>query len=59
LKKGYALVWGRENAAPGAARRPIIRVEDVRAGELVAVSFYKGEFTATVESIDPDKPIEE
>jgi exodeoxyribonuclease VII large subunit len=58
LKKGYTLVWGRESAAPGAARRPIIRINDVRAGGPVAVSFYKGEFIATVESVDPDKPIE-
>jgi exonuclease VII large subunit len=59
LKKGYTLVWGRESAAPGAARRPIISVADVRAGGQVAVSFFKGEFTAVVESVDPDKEIQE
>ncbi|MCX6559638.1 MAG: exodeoxyribonuclease VII large subunit, partial [Candidatus Aminicenantes bacterium] len=46
LKKGYTLVWGRESAAPEAARRPIISVADVKAGNQVAVSFFKGEFTA-------------
>ncbi|MDD8026598.1 MAG: exodeoxyribonuclease VII large subunit [Acidobacteriota bacterium] len=56
LKKGYALVRRREK---NGDIRPVIRVEGVRAGESVVVSFYKGEFTAAVESVDPDKKIDE
>jgi len=56
LKKGYALVWRREGN--GGGRRAIVRIEDVRPGDAMAVSYYKGEFTATVESVDPDKNVD-
>jgi exonuclease VII large subunit len=59
LKKGYALVWRRDaTGGPAGGRRPIMRIEDVGPGDPVTVSFHKGEFTATVESVDPDKKIE-
>lgn len=65
LKKGYTLVWkmapaGQADAETGEdGRRPAIRIEDVRPGNAVAVSYFKGEFKATVESVDRDKKIEE
>ncbi|MBP1660264.1 MAG: exodeoxyribonuclease large subunit [Candidatus Aminicenantes bacterium] len=46
LKKGYALVW--KDGGLSLARR----IEDVSAGEIVEVSFFKGEFSARVESVD-------
>ncbi len=59
LRKGYTLVWGRDAAGTEAGgRRPIIRIDDVRPGDPVTVSFHKGEFAATVESVDPDKKID-
>ncbi len=53
LKKGYAVVW-----LEGSPRIPVSRAEDVRAGSAVAVSFYRGEFTAEVRAVDPGKPVE-
>jgi exodeoxyribonuclease VII large subunit len=52
LKKGYTLVW--KDGGLRLARR----IEDVAAGESVQVSFFKGEFSARVESVDKAKPIE-
>jgi exodeoxyribonuclease VII large subunit len=52
LKKGYALVW------TDGGLRLARRVEDVAAGETVLVSFFKGEFSARVESVDRAKLIE-
>jgi exodeoxyribonuclease VII large subunit len=52
LKKGYTLVW--KEGGLGLARR----IEDVAAGESVQVSFFKGEFSARVESVDRKKTVE-
>ena len=54
LKKGYAVVW-----RDGTPRTPLARVDGLRPGERVAVSFQKGEFTAEVRSVDPDRSVEE
>ena len=52
LKKGYTLVW------TDGGLRLARRVEDVAAGETVLVSFFKGEFSARVESVDRAKLLE-
>jgi exodeoxyribonuclease VII large subunit len=52
LKKGYTLVW--KDGGLRLARR----IEDVAAGETVQVSFFKGEFSARVESVDRKKLLE-
>jgi exodeoxyribonuclease VII large subunit len=52
LKKGYTLVW--KDGGLSLARR----IEDVAAGEIVEVSFFKGEFSARVESVDRKKLLE-
>ena len=52
LKKGYTLVW--KDGGLRLARR----IEDVAAGETVEVSFFKGEFSARVESVDRKKLLE-
>ncbi|RPI97180.1 MAG: exodeoxyribonuclease VII large subunit, partial [Candidatus Aminicenantes bacterium] len=52
LKKGYTLVW--KDGGLRLARR----IEDVAAGETVEVSFFKGEFSARVESVDCKKLLE-
>jgi exodeoxyribonuclease VII large subunit len=52
LKKGYTLVW--KDGGLRLARR----IEDVAAGEIVQVSFFKGEFSARVESVDRKKLLE-
>ncbi len=54
LKKGYAVVW-RE----GSPRIPVTGIGNVRPGDAVAVSFYRGEFSAEVRKIDPDRSVEE
>jgi exodeoxyribonuclease VII large subunit len=62
LKKGYTLVWRRgkrQEAGQKETRLPAIRIEDIQAGDSVAVSFYKGEFTAAVEAVDEKKKIDE
>jgi exonuclease VII large subunit len=50
LKKGFAVVWD------GAARRPVVRIDDVAVDSEMIVAFYKGEFRARVTKVDPDKP---
>ncbi len=52
LKKGYTLVW------TDGGLRLARRIEDVAAGEIVEVSFFKGEFSARVESVDRRKLLE-
>jgi exodeoxyribonuclease VII large subunit len=52
LKKGYTLVW--KDGGLSLARR----IEDVSAGEIVEVSFFKGEFSARVESVDRKRLLE-
>ncbi len=52
LKKGYTLVW--KDGGLRLARR----IEDIAAGEIVEVSFFKGEFSARVESVDRKKLLE-
>ena len=52
LKKGYTLVW--KDGGLRLARR----IEDVAAGETVLVSYFKGEFSARVESVDRTKLLE-
>ena len=49
LKKGYTLVWTE------GGLRLARRIEDIAAGESVQVSFFKGEFSARVESVDRKK----
>jgi exodeoxyribonuclease VII large subunit len=52
LKKGYTLCWGERGKL--LARK----IDDVRVGEEMTVSFYKGEFTCLVNDIDREKQIE-
>ena len=52
LKKGYALVWKE------GGLRLARRIEDVVPGETVEVTFFKGEFSARVESVDRKKLLE-
>jgi exodeoxyribonuclease VII large subunit len=52
LKKGYTLVW--KDGGLRLARR----IEDIAAGEIVEVAFFKGEFSARVESVDRKKLLE-
>ncbi|MCX6566585.1 MAG: exodeoxyribonuclease VII large subunit [Candidatus Aminicenantes bacterium] len=54
LKKGYAVVW-----LEGSPRIPVTGVENVRPGDAVVVSFYCGEISAEVRSVDPARSIEE
>jgi len=53
LKKGYAVVWEK------AGRTPIVRIDEVRPGEDVVVSFHRGEFAATVGDVDARAKVEE
>jgi exodeoxyribonuclease VII large subunit len=53
LQKGYTLVWKKEG-------RQLVRlIEEVAVDEKLAVSFYKGELTCQVKSIDSKTSIEE
>ncbi len=52
LKKGYTIVWKE------GGLRLARRIEDIDAGETVEVSFFKGEFSARVESVDRKKLLE-
>jgi len=52
LKKGYAIVW------TDGGLRVARRIEEIAAGETVEVSFFKGEFSARVESVDRRKLLE-
>ncbi|MBE3109972.1 MAG: exodeoxyribonuclease VII large subunit [Acidobacteria bacterium] len=52
FKKGYAAVW--KNGGLLLARR----IEDIVEDETVLVSFFKGEFSARVESVDRKKLLE-
>jgi exodeoxyribonuclease VII large subunit len=52
LKKGYTLVWKE------GGLRLARRIEDVVPGETVEVTFFKGEFSARVESVDRKKLLE-
>jgi len=52
LKKGYTLVWKE------GGLRLARRIEDIAAGETVEVTFFKGEFSARVESVDRKKLLE-
>lgn len=52
LKKGYAAVW--KSGGLCLARR----IEDIVEDETVVVSFFKGEFSARVESVDKKKLLE-
>jgi exodeoxyribonuclease VII large subunit len=52
LKKGYTLVW--KDGGFRLARR----IEDIVEDETVAVSFFKGEFSARVQSVDRKKLLE-
>jgi exodeoxyribonuclease VII large subunit len=53
LKKGYTLCWDR------GGKQLVRRIDDVKAGENMTVSFYQGEFTCKVEAIDEKKTIKE
>jgi exodeoxyribonuclease VII large subunit len=52
LKKGYTLVWME------GGLRLARRIEDIVPGETVEVTFFKGEFSARVESVDRKKLLE-
>jgi exodeoxyribonuclease VII large subunit len=52
LKKGYALCWKDDSSL-------IRRIEDVEKDKDITVSFYKGDFTCRVKSIDPETLFEE
>ncbi|MGZ5452642.1 MAG: exodeoxyribonuclease VII large subunit [Candidatus Aminicenantales bacterium] len=52
LKKGYTLVWKE------GGLRLARRIEEVVPGETVEVTFFKGEFSARVESVDRKKLLE-
>jgi exodeoxyribonuclease VII large subunit len=52
LKKGYTLCWKDR-------LRLIRRVEEVRAGQDLTVSFYKGSFTCRVGSVDRETLLEQ
>ena len=52
LKKGYTLVWKE------GGLRLARRIEDVVPGETVEVTYFKGEFSAKVESVDRKKLLE-
>ena len=52
LKKGYTLVW--KDGGLRLARR----IEDIVEDETVLVSFFKGEFSARVQSVDRKKLLE-
>jgi exodeoxyribonuclease VII large subunit len=52
LKKGYTLVWKE------GGLRLARRIEDIVPGETVEVTYFKGEFSARVESVDRKKPLE-
>jgi exodeoxyribonuclease VII large subunit len=52
LKKGYTLVWKE------GGLRLARRIEDIATGETVEVAFFKGEFSARVESVDRKKLLE-
>jgi len=52
LKKGYTIVW--KDGGLRLARR----IEDIVPGETVEVSFFKGEFSARVTSVDRRKLLE-
>jgi exodeoxyribonuclease VII large subunit len=52
LKKGYTLVWKE------GGLRLARRIEDVAPGETVEVTYFKGEFSARVESVDRRKLLE-
>jgi exonuclease VII large subunit len=52
LKKGYAAVW--KSGGLFLARR----IEDIVEDETVLVSFFKGEFSARVQSVDKKKLLE-
>lgn len=51
LKKGYTLCWTDKG------RQLVRTIEEVVENEELAVSFYKGELTCLVKSIDPNKKI--
>ena len=50
LRKGYAVVW--KEGGGQAARAPVVKIEDVRAGDDVVVSFHRGEFASRVKAVD-------
>jgi exodeoxyribonuclease VII large subunit len=52
LKKGYTLVWKE------GGLRLARRIEEVVPGETVEVTYFKGEFSARVESVDRKKLLE-
>ncbi len=52
LKKGYALCWKDR-------LRLVRRVEEVKAGQDLTVSFYKGSFTCRVDSVDRETLLEQ
>jgi exodeoxyribonuclease VII large subunit len=51
LRKGYAVVRKE-------GRAPVMKIEDVEAGDDVVVSFYKGEFASRVVAVDPEATIQ-
>jgi len=52
LKKGYALCW------KDGGLRLVRKITEIEPGDDVTVSFYRGEFTARVGSVDPRRPLE-
>jgi exodeoxyribonuclease VII large subunit len=53
LKKGYTVCW----AADG--RTLVRRVEDVRVGDDMTVSFHRGEFRCRVSDVDGTKTVQD
>ena len=53
LKKGYTLCWKE------GGKLLVRRIDEIKAGEDMTVSFYRGEFTCKVEAVDKKKAIEE
>ncbi len=52
LKKGYTLCW------KDGGERLVRGIDEVRQEDEVTVSFYKGEFSSVVKSVDSKRPIE-
>lgn len=51
LKKGYTLCWKERG------KKLVRRIEEVKKGEDMTVSFYRGEFSCKVETVDKTKAI--
>jgi len=52
LKKGFALCWKDDG------RSAVLRIEEIKEAEEMIVSFYRGDFSCTVQSVDKERSIE-